>query len=220
MRSLLLSMLLFSCFYSLAQNAPMNVKVTDFQNNVLKGEQVLFIEQSTKKEYKGISDSNGDIKFSLPAGKYDIKLKSVGEAEDFSTFEVPKLGPNQAYQPASMQIQIQEAKSFTLDNLHFATGKWSIMKSSYKELNELADYMKFKKDIKIEIGGHTDSDGDDAANLTLSQKRADEVRKYLISKGISADRIKAVGHGESKPIADNDTANGKAQNRRTEIRIL
>lgn len=220
MKAILFSFFLMLIIQLSAQNAPLKIKVTDFGNKALKGEQVLFVEQSSKAEYKGFSDQNGNIEMSLPAGKYDIKIKSVGEAEDFSTFEIPKLGPNQTYNTASMQIQIQEAVSFTLDNLHFATGKWDIMKSSYAELNELVEYMKLKNEIKIEIAGHTDSDGDDASNLDLSQKRADEVRKYLIAKGISADRIKAVGYGETKPIADNDSPQGKALNRRTEVKIL
>lgn len=203
-----------------AQLAPLKIKVTDFSNHALAGEQILLVEQSSNQTFKGISDANGDINLSIPAGKYDIKIKSIGEAEDFSTFEVPKLGPNQAYNPASMQIQIQEASFFTLENLHFATGKWTILKSSFKELNELVEYLKLKKDVKIEIAGHTDSDGDDASNQILSQKRADEVKSYLISKGISGDRITAKGYGESKPIGDNNTSEGKAQNRRTEIKIL
>ena len=220
MKTFISILILFATATVFAQNAPLKIKVTDFQNQALEGEQVLFVEQTTKKEYKGVSDANGDIDLALPAGKYDIKLKSVGAAEDFSTFEVPKLGPNQAYSTASMQIQIEEAKFFTLDNLHFDTGKWSIQKSSYNELNELVDYMKYKDDIKIEIGGHTDSDGDDASNMQLSQKRANEVKSYLVSKGISADRIKAIGYGETMPVSDNDTSQGKANNRRTEIKIL
>ncbi|UKN00176.1 OmpA family protein [Paracrocinitomix mangrovi] len=220
MKKLVVIIALLIAQISIAQNAPLEIKVTDFEFHPLQGEQVLFVDQSSKKEFKGVSSETGDIFISLPAGKYDIKIKSVGDAEDFSTFEVPPLPAGQNYRKASMQIQIAETKMFTLDNVHFDTGKWSIKSNSYKELDELAEFLSLKKDKKIEIGGHTDSDGDELANQSLSQKRAEAVKKYLVSKGISASRIVAKGYGESNPIADNNTDKGKALNRRTEVKIL
>jgi OmpA-OmpF porin, OOP family len=220
MKTLVTSLFLLIVICSFGQNAPLIIQVSDFDNNPLQGEQVLLVDQVSNKIFKGISDSKGTIDIEIPAGKYDIKLKSIGDAEEFSTFEVPKLGQGQAYQTATMQIQIQEAKEFTLDNLQFDIGKWTIKKTSFSELNELVEFMLLKKNLKIEIGGHTDSDGETASNLTLSQKRADAVKKYLLSKGVSADRVKSVGYGEGKPIADNNTNIGKAKNRRTEVRVV
>jgi len=72
----------------------------------------------------------------------------------------------------------------------------------------------------IEISGHTDDVGDDALNLELSQKRAESVRNYLIKNGIASNRVTAKGYGETQPIADNSTPEGKAKNRRTEVKIL
>lgn len=74
--------------------------------------------------------------------------------------------------------------------------------------------------IRVEIGGHTDSDGDDASNMTLSQKRVDNVRKALIRQGIDPYRLRSKGYGETAPIAPNDTAENKAKNRRVEFKIL
>jgi outer membrane protein OmpA-like peptidoglycan-associated protein len=74
--------------------------------------------------------------------------------------------------------------------------------------------------MTLELAGHTDSDGDDSSNLTLSQKRADAVLNYLLSKGVDADRLTAVGYGETRPIDTNDTDAGKQNNRRTEFQIL
>ncbi|HYG50838.1 MAG TPA: OmpA family protein, partial [Flavobacteriales bacterium] len=75
-------------------------------------------------------------------------------------------------------------------------------------------------DIKIELGGHTDSDGDDAHNLTLSDNRAKAVMNYLVSKGVTKERLKAKGYGETKPVVPNDTKEHKAMNRRTEYKIV
>ena len=80
--------------------------------------------------------------------------------------------------------------------------------------------MKRKKGLKILIAGHTDNVGNAAVNLQLSKDRANSVRAYLLKKGISGERVKAVGHGESQPIASNDTDEGRAANRRTEFEII
>lgn len=216
---IVLFLFLFSSI-SFSQTAALKVEVTDFAFKPLQGEQVIFINQATKASIKGISDAKGIFTVNLPAGKYDIKIQSVGDAEDFSTFEVPALPPGQAYRDAAMQIQIEEPKFFTLDNLQFASGKWEILKTSYVELTELIEYLKLKPSIKIEIAGHTDDQGEEGDNLVLSQKRADAVKQFLVGKGIDAARIKTVGYGESIPIADNSTSTGKAKNRRTEIKIL
>jgi outer membrane protein OmpA-like peptidoglycan-associated protein len=73
--------------------------------------------------------------------------------------------------------------------------------------------------MKIEIGGHTDNTGDKIKNKTLSQNRAKSVKDYLISKGVDASRLSAIGYGDSKPIADNKTEQGRAQNRRTVFKV-
>ena len=87
-------------------------------------------------------------------------------------------------------------------------------------LADLIEIMKLKPTMEIEIGGHTDNDGDDEMNMRLSQQRAESVRDYLISQGISANRMISKGYGETRPKASNSTPTGKAINRRTEIRIL
>ncbi|HIB01952.1 MAG TPA: OmpA family protein [Phycisphaerales bacterium] len=80
--------------------------------------------------------------------------------------------------------------------------------------------MKFKTEMKIEIGGHTDDVGEDSANQRLSESRANAVRNYLIKNGIEGDRVSARGYGETKPVAYNTTPEGRQKNRRTEVRIL
>ena len=87
-------------------------------------------------------------------------------------------------------------------------------------MNDLVEIMLLKTTMKIQIAGHTDSDGEAADNLLLSQQRANAVRTYLINKGIAPSRIISIGYGETKPIGDNNTPEGKAKNRRTEVSIL
>ncbi len=81
--------------------------------------------------------------------------------------------------------------------------------------------LKENPGIKVEIGGHTDGSGSEKANLTLSEKRAQSAKKYIEDKfNIASDRMKVKGYGESKPIADNSTNEGRAKNRRVEFRVI
>ncbi len=101
--------------------------------------------------------------------------------------------------------------------INFDVNKAVIKPESMGTLNGIVQVLKDNPDLKFEIGGHTDSDGDDAANMKLSQARADAVRTQLISMGIDAGRLTTKGYGETKPVADNATPEGKANNRRVEF---
>ncbi|MDP9231117.1 MAG: OmpA family protein, partial [Bacteroidota bacterium] len=94
-----------------------------------------------------------------------------------------------------------------------------LLAKSNKGLNEVAKILQGNPDLKIDIDGHTDNVGNDAFNQTLSENRANAVKSYFVSKGISESRITATGYGEQKPIADNNTAAGKAKNRRVEMKL-
>jgi outer membrane protein OmpA-like peptidoglycan-associated protein len=86
-------------------------------------------------------------------------------------------------------------------------------------LDKLVTIMNENPGLKVRVQGHTSNLGDDDKNMTLSQDRANAVKDYLVSKGISADRITAEGFGETQPVADNSTAAGRAKNNRIEIRM-
>lgn len=109
---------------------------------------------------------------------------------------------------------------FIARGINFDVNKATIKPESMGTLNSIVALMKEKPELKFEIGGHTDSDGDDTSNLKLSQERADAVKAKLISMGIDASRFTAKGYGETKPIGDNKTFEGKAENRRVEFVIL
>lgn len=106
---------------------------------------------------------------------------------------------------------------FIARGINFDVNKATIKPESMGTLNTIVSMMKEHPELKFEIGGHTDADGDDASNLKLSQERAEAVNAKLIELGIDASRLVAKGYGESKPMANNSTFEGKAQNRRVEL---
>ena len=105
-------------------------------------------------------------------------------------------------------------------NVEFDFDKSIIKKGYYQDIDNLAGVMKQYPDLNVVIEGHTDSVGTAEYNKKLSQERADAVKKYMVEKGgIDANRIKAIGFGEEKPIASNDTDEGRQQNRRVEAAV-
>jgi outer membrane protein OmpA-like peptidoglycan-associated protein len=106
------------------------------------------------------------------------------------------------------------------DNLEFATAKDVIKQESYASLDELAGLLAKKTNWRLKISGHTDNQGKAATNMKLSEKRAKAIQKYLVSKGIAADRFKVEWFGSKKPIADNKTEAGRQKNRRVEMLII
>ncbi|MDG5800014.1 OmpA family protein [Marinilabiliaceae bacterium ANBcel2] len=115
---------------------------------------------------------------------------------------------------------IKEGVNITLENIFFDVDSYQIQAESKVELDGLITFMVENDDVRIKIGGHTDNLGDAAYNQKLSENRAKAVYDYLISEGIDSDRLEYEGYGMNKPIADNDTDEGRAKNRRTEITIL
>lgn len=201
--------------------APVQVVVTDFENKPMEGEKIIFEGLNSKLVYRGISNSEGKFDILLEGGEtYLVKIKSVGEAKDYNTLELPVLGKNESYGSIVLTIQFEQPRIFTLDNVEFDFGKSSLTEKSFSELEELTEYMNLKEDLVVEIAGHTDDVGDEESNMKLSEARAETVRNYLISEGISPDRVIAKGYGESQPIAVNSTPEGRQENRRTEVRII
>jgi outer membrane protein OmpA-like peptidoglycan-associated protein len=104
-----------------------------------------------------------------------------------------------------------------LEGVQFDHDKATLRPEAFPILDKTVEGMKDWGNVKIEVAGHTDSRGRDKYNLNLSQRRAETVRDYLISKGVAADRLTAKGYGESNPIADNKTEEGRFKNRRVEL---
>ncbi len=113
--------------------------------------------------------------------------------------------------------EIIEKVNFAAKNVFFSTASYKLLPKSFASLKGVADLMKGDNSLMLDIEGHTDSQGSDEYNHTLSDDRAASVRDYLISQGVEASRLKSTGYGETKPVADNNTAAGRAKNRRTEM---
>lgn len=207
---------------SVPKDAPVEVFVTDFKNNPLNNEIIVFRSKLNDKEYQGITTETGKFSVRLPAGDdYEIFILGFKDSTSYNVLKIPGLTGNAYYKnPFKVNVQFQPAKTFVLEDCNFETGKANLEPESYQVLDELVAFLNRKDDVKIEIGGHTDNVGKPAANLALSMDRANAVRDYLVAKGISADRLTAKGYGMTVPIADNKTEEGRATNRRTEVKIL
>ncbi len=189
--------------------------VVDKQKGPIEGIVVSLTSPSGKVYYTEETDKEGFAELLVPIGQtYDLVYLSLGRRNVAAKVEVknePRLNLK-----LTMRYEWQEPrKAFVLD-VKFATGKATLTPDSYERLDSVVEYMVHKKEARIEISGHTDTTGKKAANKKLSQQRADAVRDYLVSKGVDADRVKAVGYGDEKPIAPNDTAEGRLKNRRIE----
>ena len=116
--------------------------------------------------------------------------------------------------------KIAKGATIILKNVFFKTDSYELDNRSVNELNKLVNLMNKHTGIKIEIGGHTDNQGSNEHNKILSNNRAKTVYEYLVNEGIESKRLTYNGYSFSKPIATNDTDEGRALNRRTEFKII
>jgi cytochrome c oxidase subunit 2 len=114
---------------------------------------------------------------------------------------------------------VADGKVVRLDYVYFQTGSAQLTELSRYELDNVAEIMGKYPNMEIELGGHTDNQGDEQSNMLLSQQRAEAVYQYLVNKGVSPGRLEAVGYGASRPVEPNDTEEGRSTNRRTEFTI-
>jgi len=117
-------------------------------------------------------------------------------------------------------VEVEIKKILALENINFELNKAALTQKSNDTIKHIAKVLKEHPTLQIEIAGHTDSDGDAAYNLTLSQNRVNSVKAKLIEMEIEADRLKAIGYGETKPLVSNDTKENKRLNRRVEFIII
>lgn len=177
--------------------------------------------ESGRSLLSGRSGRNGSFTVSLPANaSYAVNVSGEGYlfySENFSL-------QNQSEATAEdLEIRLKKLSigdALVLENVFFDTDSDLIKPSSESELNRLAVFMKQNPTVKLGIDGHTDDRGDANYNMDLSRRRAQSIVSSLVDSGIDRARLEARGFGDTKPVADNSTAEGRARNRRTEMTIL
>jgi len=198
--------------------ALLEVSVSSMEGKARAGEIILLKGKRTKKIFKGITDTKGKFALLIPEGDtYQIQYKTFSGDIKYDEIAIPNEAGRYTYQ---FNISYNPAKTFTLKDVFFDTGKSTLRPESYKALNEFVELMKAKPSLIVEIGGHTDNVGSSESNQNLSLQRANAVKNYLISKGISANRIETKGYGDTQAIDTNTTEEGRQKNRRTEVRII
>jgi outer membrane protein OmpA-like peptidoglycan-associated protein len=167
------------------------------------------------------SDENtGLYKIVLPAGKaYTFNADKQGYYAVSENIDLTQVTEYTEIERNLYLSPIEVGDVIRLNNIFFDTDKADLKPESEAELNRLFNFLNANPNLEIEILGHTDNKGSDEHNQNLSQSRVDAVVQYLKNKGIAAYRLKGTGYGESKPIAPNETEEGRALNRRVEFLI-
>jgi outer membrane protein OmpA-like peptidoglycan-associated protein/Tol biopolymer transport system component len=185
-----------------------NFEVKDINKNLLRA--------------SSVSDpKTGEYLVVLPLGvEYALNAWAEGYLFYSENFQLSDINQTNAYNKDIFLTPIQEGESVVLNNIFFKTNSAELESRSITELNTLLELLTKNASIRIEISGHTDNVGTPQYNIDLSTKRANSVKDYLVSKGIAQDRLTAIGYGQTMPIADNTTEEGRAKNRRTEFKII
>jgi len=189
----------------------------NYQNAVAKAGGKVLLE---------IGDNHaGQLTAQLKPGGKDLwlHLDIANEGEVYSLHIVEEGGMNQQIELSASELAkaLTATGSVALHNILFDTGKSTLKPESAAAIAPIGELLKNDATLKLEIQGHTDNVGKDKYNQALSERRAAAVKKYLVENGAAnADKIKPVGYGKTRPIADNKTAEGKFRNRRVEILIL
>ncbi len=173
--------------------------------------------QAKEKDLEYLPTAVGSIAPSNEDDQYAVSEEGMQNDALKKQFEeaLNKKAANNNSAPDAEEVDL----SIQLENVFFETGSANLKAESQLELNKLAFILNAYPEAAIELSGHTDNVGNPANNLTLSQERANSVRDYLVGKGIDTNRMSAVGFGDTKPVADNATDEGKAKNRRTEFKL-
>lgn len=167
------------------------------------------------------TDETGNYLITLPVGKdYAFNVARKGYLFFSDNYSLKNKSADSTYQKDIPLQPIEVEAGIVLRNLFFETAKYDIQPESEVELDKVAEFLQENPTVKIQLEGHTDNVGVAADNQKLSSARAYSVVNYLVRKGIKGTRLVAKGFGATKPVADNKTEEGRAQNRRTELRIL
>ena len=189
---------------------------------LLKAEYELINLSTGKIIIKNVTDDTGNFLVCLPSGyNYGINVSKPGYLFYSENFMLE--GIHTASKPYIKKIVLNPAivgEKMQLSNVFYEIDSWQLKKESITELDNLVSLLSENSNLVMEIGGYTDSTGSEQYNMALSEKRALSVVNYLIKRGISSDRLKFKGYGNTSPLGDNVTSEGRKLNRRTEAKIV
>jgi len=204
-------------------------KLIDAKTGKPVGAKIIYERLPDGKEV-GIVYSNpetGEYEIHLPGGqKYGVRAEAQGHISENQSLDLTGdtkdgIVEHRDMRLAPLEVAAVEANTtISLNNIFFDFAKSILKADSYPELNRIVELMKEKPAMTVEISGHTDAIGPDAYNMTLSEMRAKSVSKYLVDKGVDANRITTTFFGETKPIGSNETKEGRRKNRRVEFKII
>ncbi len=164
----------------------------------------------------------GEFLICLPIGvNYALNVSEPGYL--FHSQNINLTEPNSADHPLVADIYLKpiiKDATIILENIFFETNSSELLPQSIVELTKLLSFLQKNAKVRVELSGHTDNVGGEAFNISLSQRRADAVKNYLATNGIASTRLTTKGFGYSKPITSNDSVEGRARNRRTEMRVI
>jgi outer membrane protein OmpA-like peptidoglycan-associated protein/tetratricopeptide (TPR) repeat protein len=195
-------------------------KATD---QLLGGVVSIFDQNTGEKLFSAdVNSISGEFVVSLPFGKnYSMNVESPGYTFYTEVFNLERSTEFTEIQKVVYLEKLSAGVKLTLNNINFEFDKAIIIEGSATECLKSIELLNKNPEFKIEIEGHTDNVGDEAYNQKLSEKRASAVKSFMMKKGFPATRIvKVVGYGETKPIDTNDTKEGRAKNRRVELKIV
>lgn len=189
---------------------------------VLATIELVNLDASTGKPRVENADENGEIMMALPLSKnYVFYVSEPGYLFYSETFLLADA--NSITDPFYLDIQLEPIEigaEMDLHNIYYETDSFAILPQSVPELQTLVDFLNTNDKLKVEIQGHTDSSGRPESNLVLSTLRAKSLVDYLVENGIGLSRLEYKGYGDTMPIAENETVDGRRQNRRTTIKII
>ncbi len=186
---------------------------------------VIFINVASGDTIRSVRTNvaSGRYMLTLPLDQdYVAFVEKKGYLFSSKLFSLKNVDPKTTpYYDVDIQLEpLGVGLEVVMSAIFYETSKFDLLDNSKPELEHLVSFLRLNKTLKVEIGGHTDNIGADKENQVLSENRAAEVRKYLVSRGIVADRITWKGYGEVQPMTTNDSEEGRALNRRTVCKIV
>ena len=215
-------------------DARVTVQVEDLDGNHIEGAEVAWLSDTplcVPGDAQTVG-SSGRVQTAVGAGEHNLVVDAEGYEMIYESF-VFESGQDRDLavvltpivveepEPQNALVVVERRRIVILEKVLFETAKAVIRPESFELLDQVSQIIVENPQVgRVEVGGHTDSRGSDRYNLELSQRRSDAVRAFLIRRGVTEDRLIAVGNGEERPIADNETEEGREANRRVEFNLI